>query len=134
MDGFAQDTGCSLAHGTLYLVLGCATTTIVNEATIAWVETHYDELEALVRTGLETTELMETLFYMFARLDFSVRMGYVFGYLAVRRYLQDQGLQQAVQELNAMGIECEPIRRDEFTQRRMTFFFDPDGLPLELHE
>ena len=33
-----------------------------------------------------------------------------------------------------MGIACEPIRQDEFTQRRMTFFFDPDGLPLELHE
>ncbi len=42
---------------------------------------------------LETTELMETLFYMFARISFPVRTGYVFGYLAVRRYLQDNGLQ-----------------------------------------
>ena len=36
---------------------------------------------------------MEPLFYMFARIDFPVRTGYVYGYLAVRRYLRDQGLQ-----------------------------------------
>lgn len=36
--------------------------------------------------------------------------------------------------LNAMGIETESIRVDEFTGKRMTFFMDPDGLPLELHE
>lgn len=41
---------------------------------------------------------------------------------------------EAVQELQKLGIECEPIRVDEYTARRMTFFFDPDGLPLELHE
>ncbi|HEX3023313.1 MAG TPA: VOC family protein [Lachnospiraceae bacterium] len=40
----------------------------------------------------------------------------------------------AVQELNAVGITTEPIRVDEFTEKRMTFFFDPDGLPLEIHE
>ena len=39
-----------------------------------------------------------------------------------------------VNELNAIGIECEPISTDEFTNKKMTFFFDPDGLPLELHE
>lgn len=31
-------------------------------------------------------------------------------------------------------IMCEPIRTDEFTGEKMTFFFDPDGLPLEIHE
>ena len=170
--GFERDTGHSLAHGTLYLVLGCATTTIytvtvddsdvsvlcleslggstqalalylthefthfvrkdllnrdifescigerlvtegiaesysadvvpdqtiatyciVDEETVSWVEAHYNELEAYVRTGLDTSKLMEPLFYMFARIDFPVRTGYVFGYLVVRRYLQDQGLQ-----------------------------------------
>ena len=39
-----------------------------------------------------------------------------------------------VAELKQKGIDCEPIRTDEFTNKRMTFFFDPDGLPLELHE
>ena len=33
-----------------------------------------------------------------------------------------------------IGIECEPIRVDDYTNKKMTFFHDPDGLPLELHE
>ena len=36
--------------------------------------------------------------------------------------------------LRDKGIETEPIRVDPYTNRRMTFFRDPDGLPLELHE
>lgn len=43
-------------------------------------------------------------------------------------------IEQTVKELNEMGIETEPIRFDIFTQNRMTFFKDPDGLPLEIHE
>lgn len=45
-----------------------------------------------------------------------------------------ENVEQAVAELVQKGIACEPIRVDEFTGRHMTFFFDPDGLPLELHE
>lgn len=41
---------------------------------------------------------------------------------------------KSVDELAALGITCEPVRVDEFTNKHMTFFFDPDGLPLELHE
>lgn len=37
-------------------------------------------------------------------------------------------------ELENMGIYVQPIRYDDYTGRKMTFFFDPDGLPLELHE
>ena len=36
--------------------------------------------------------------------------------------------------LEELGIPCEPIRRDPYTGGRVTFFHDPDGLPLELHE
>ena len=43
-------------------------------------------------------------------------------------------IERVVAELEAKGIPCEPIRRDEFTHEKMTFFKDPDGLPLELHE
>lgn len=39
-----------------------------------------------------------------------------------------------VAELKAKGIRVEPIREDELNQRKMTFFFDPDDLPIELHE
>ena len=43
-------------------------------------------------------------------------------------------LTEAVTELNEKGIPTEPIRIDEFTGKRFTFFSDPDGLPLELYE
>ena len=36
--------------------------------------------------------------------------------------------------LKQNGIEAEPIRTDEYTQKRFTFFADPDDLPLELYE
>ena len=45
-----------------------------------------------------------------------------------------EDVEETVRELAARGIACEPVRVDEFTGKRMTFFFDPDGLPLELHE
>ena len=41
---------------------------------------------------------------------------------------------ETVAELESIGIPCEPIRRDAFTGEKMTFFRDPDGLPLEIHE
>ncbi|KAF1009157.1 MAG: 2-epi-5-epi-valiolone epimerase [Luteibacter sp.] len=40
----------------------------------------------------------------------------------------------AVARLTACGVACEPIRVDEYTDRRFTFFADPDDLPLELYE
>lgn len=36
--------------------------------------------------------------------------------------------------LKESGIETEPIRVDEHTGKKYTFFKDPDGLPLELYE
>ena len=43
-------------------------------------------------------------------------------------------IDEAITELNLHGVECEPIRIDEFTGKRFTFFEDPDKLPLELYE
>lgn len=40
----------------------------------------------------------------------------------------------AVATLAARGVVCEPIRVDEYTGQRFTFFADPDDLPLELYE
>ena len=45
-----------------------------------------------------------------------------------------KSVEEAVKELTEIGIECEPIRTDSYTGEKMTFFFDPDGLPLEIHE
>lgn len=43
-------------------------------------------------------------------------------------------IDQVVEELTLRGVVCEPIRNDTFTGKKMTFFQDPEGLPLELHE
>jgi glyoxylase I family protein len=41
---------------------------------------------------------------------------------------------QAIDRLRGHGVEAEPVRVDEYTGKRFTFFADPDGLPLELYE
>ena len=43
-------------------------------------------------------------------------------------------IEDTVKYLISYGVDVEPIRIDEFTERRFTFFKDPDGLPLELYE
>lgn len=45
-----------------------------------------------------------------------------------------EDVEETVKELNSLGIETEPIRNDTFTGSKMTFFKDPDNLPLEIHE
>lgn len=43
-------------------------------------------------------------------------------------------VEDTVRELNEKGVQTEPIRLDTYTGEKMTFFSDPDGLPLEIHE
>lgn len=43
-------------------------------------------------------------------------------------------LDHSIAELTSKGVVCEPVRIDEFTGKRFTFFEDPDGLPIELVE
>jgi glyoxylase I family protein len=43
-------------------------------------------------------------------------------------------LDEAVALISSFGVDIEPIRVDETTGKRFTFFADPDGLPLELYE
>ncbi|WP_335947529.1 MULTISPECIES: SMU1112c/YaeR family gloxylase I-like metalloprotein [Salipiger] len=43
-------------------------------------------------------------------------------------------VEDAAHRLEARGVAVEPIRTDELTGKRFTFFADPDGLPLELYE
>jgi glyoxylase I family protein len=39
----------------------------------------------------------------------------------------------SIATLLARGVPCEPVRVDEYTGRRFTFFADPDDLPIELY-
>lgn len=43
-------------------------------------------------------------------------------------------LDEWVKFLNSKEINPEPIRTDELTNKRFTFFSDPDDLPIELYE
>ena len=43
-------------------------------------------------------------------------------------------LDAAVSHLQKHGVAVEPVRVDEYTGKRFTFFADPDELPLELYE
>lgn len=43
-------------------------------------------------------------------------------------------IEKEINRLSDAGIITEPVRIDEFTGKRFTFFSDPDGLPLELCE
>jgi len=45
-----------------------------------------------------------------------------------------EDVQHVSQILTAKGIEVEPIRVDELTNKRFTFFRDPDNLPIEIYE
>ena len=41
---------------------------------------------------------------------------------------------ELLESLETKGIELEPVRIDQLTGKRFTFFKDPDDLPLEIYE
>lgn len=43
-------------------------------------------------------------------------------------------IEAAVTHMHASGVSVEPVRIDEYTGKRFTFFADPDGLPIEFYE
>jgi glyoxylase I family protein len=45
-----------------------------------------------------------------------------------------KNLSESIAHLSSHGIASEPIRVDEYTGKRFTFFEDPDHLPLEFYE
>ncbi|OBX06038.1 hypothetical protein QV06_00355 [Gallibacterium genomosp. 3] len=45
-----------------------------------------------------------------------------------------ENIEQTITYLQHRQVECEPIRIDELTGKKFTFFKDPDGLPLEIYQ
>ena len=45
-----------------------------------------------------------------------------------------ESVEKAVAWLNGMGIATDPPRNSPFTGKPLAFFYDPDGLPLEVIE
>ena len=40
----------------------------------------------------------------------------------------------SIQELRTKGVQVQDVRIDECTGKKFTFFYDPNGQPLELYE
>ena len=77
---YVEPKKLGVSNVTLYLVLGCGTTTIYS------IEMDGKEASVLCVESLDG--FMETLFYMYARTEFPPRCGYVYGYLVVKRCLE----------------------------------------------
>ncbi|BDA69447.1 Glyoxalase/bleomycin resistance protein/dioxygenase [Rivularia sp. IAM M-261] len=45
-----------------------------------------------------------------------------------------ENIEKTVSYLQSQGVEVENIRVDDITDKKYTFFQDPDGLPLEIYE
>ena len=45
-----------------------------------------------------------------------------------------EDIYETIQHLAKQNIETEPIRINEFTRKKFTFFKDPDKLPIEIYE
>ncbi|HHT7735401.1 SMU1112c/YaeR family gloxylase I-like metalloprotein [Streptococcus suis] len=43
-------------------------------------------------------------------------------------------VEACLEEFDRLDIRHEVLRTDDFDDKKMAFFFDPDGLPLEIHE
>lgn len=43
-------------------------------------------------------------------------------------------IEEYVEQLKDKGVSVEPIRIDEFTNKKFTFMPDPDNLPIEIYE
>ena len=45
-----------------------------------------------------------------------------------------EDIEAVLKKFDELDIPHEELRYDDFDNKKMAFFFDPDGLPLEIHE
>ena len=45
-----------------------------------------------------------------------------------------EDVEAVLKKFDELDIPHEELRYDDFDNKKMAFFFDPDGLPLEIHE
>lgn len=79
-------------------------------------------------------EFGDTVFELFIKPDAPKRPSYPEAAGLRHIAFQTDNIEADIAELKSKDIRVESVRRDELNHRKMTFFFDPDGLPLELHE
>ena len=83
---------------------------------------------------LRMLRLGETTLEVFIRPDAPQRINNPEAMGARHLAFRVEDAEAAARWLNDRGVETEPIREDPYNGGRFTFFKDPDGLPLEIHE
>ena len=83
---------------------------------------------------LRMLQLGETTLELFIRPDAPQRVNNPEAMGLRHLAFQVEDAEAAAAWLNSRGIETEPIREDQVNGGKFTFFKDPDGLPLEIHE
>ena len=83
---------------------------------------------------LRMLRLGETVVELFVRPDAPARVNNPEAMGLRHLAFRVDDIEPVVAWLNDSGIETEPVREDPYNGGRFTFFRDPDGLPLELHE
>ena len=84
---------------------------IVNQETFEWVKNNIKKVELYMHGKLDSNELMSDYFYMFAdtyKTGMPVRIGYVYGYLKVKDYLNKHHLR--IKDI--IGLNWEDILFD----------------------
>lgn len=84
---------------------------IVNQETVEWVKNNIEKVESYMQGKLDSNELMGDYFYMFAdteKTGMPVRVGYVYGYIKVRYYLDRHDLK--IKDI--IGLNWEDILFD----------------------
>lgn len=103
----------------------------VNQLGFSVVREHYREERDDYKIDLQLNGLELELFII---KNCPKRPSYPEAYGLRHLAFSVDSVEDTVKELNEKGIATEPIRVDAYTNKKMTFFFDPDGLPLEIHE
>ena len=103
----------------------------VNQLEFSVVREHYREERDDYKIDLQLNGLELELFII---KNCPKRPSYPEAYGLRHLAFSVDSVEETVKELNEKGIATEPIRVDAYTNKKMTFFFDPDGLPLEIHE
>ena len=92
----------------------------------SWREAQQDYLRML--------RLGDTVIELFVKPDAPARLSQPEAQGLRHLAFRVDNCEEAAAWLNSRGIETEPIRDDPCNGGRFTFFRDPDGLPLEIHE
>ena len=83
---------------------------------------------------LRMLRLGETTIEIFIKPDYPERVNNPEAKGLRHLAFQVEDAEAAAAWLQSRGIETEPVREDLVNGGKFTFFRDPDGLPLEIHE